>query len=459
MRGLSGSSARLAALLFVAIFVPTLAMLGFMSYASAQTLASQRATLVTELRDELVAEYDGGGPGSLTGAIRDRLRYNPLGEEVLSYRSAKGAVLVGNLGTWPAGLGSRSHWLTIRLQRPGDRQSRPVVLLETVLPDHSTLLTGHVASGSAELNAANQWAFLLALLVAGPVSLGLAFVLLRVIERRVARIALIAERVGEGDLSPRVELGQGDDAFARLGRGFNAMLDKIEALVLELRLVTDGLAHDLRSPVTRLQSVIERAAARQVDPEAGAALETAQQEAASLQAMLTTAIQISRAEAGIGRDRFAPAELATVLDDLVEIYGPLAEESGFTIAAEAPPGLVLPVHRELLGQALGNLIENALRYAEGGSRIALGAAREDGEVAIVVADDGPGIAAGQRHEALRRFGRLDPSRHAAGSGLGLSLVEAAARLHGGRIELEDARPGLLVRVILPDGGKAPASPR
>jgi signal transduction histidine kinase len=229
------------------------------------------------------------------------------------------------------------------------------------------------------------------------------------------------------------------------------MLDKIEALVLELRLVTDGLAHDLRSPVTRLQSVIERAAARQKDPEVGAALETVQQEAIGLQGMLTTAIQISRAEAGIGRDRFAPAELATVLDDLVEIYGPLAEDSGFTITAEAAPGLILPVHRELLGQALGNLIENALRYAEGGSRIALGASREDGAVAITVADDGPGIAAAQRQEALRRFGRLDPSRHAAGSGLGLSLVEAAARLHHGRIELGDAAPGLLVRVILPEG--------
>jgi signal transduction histidine kinase len=166
--------------------------------------------------------------------------------------------------------------------------------------------------------------------------------------------------------------------------------------------------------------------------------------------MLTAAIQISRAEAGIGRDRFAPVELATVLADLVEIYGPLAEDGGFRITAEAPPGLVLPIHRELLGQALGNLIENTLRYAAGGSRLAIRAAREENTVVINVADDGPGIAADQRQEALRRFGRLDPSRHAAGSGLGLSLVEAAARLHGGRIELADAKPGLLVRLILPD---------
>jgi signal transduction histidine kinase len=256
-------------------------------------------------------------------------------------------------------------------------------------------------------------------------------------------------------LSQRVAIGDGDDALARLGRALNAMLDKIEALVMELRLVTDGLAHDLRSPVTRLQAVIERAAASADDREARAALETAQLEAEGLQAMLTAALQISRAEAGIGRDRMVPVELSTVLDDLAEIYGPIAEDKGFTLTAHAQPGLVLPVHRELLGQALGNLVENALRHAEGGSRIDL-AARSEGETIVVsAADNGPGIVADRRQEALRRFGRLDPSRHATGSGLGLSLVEAAARLHGGRVELDDAGPGLLVRVILP---KPPGDP-
>ena len=122
MRGLTTSSAQLTALLFVTSFVPTLAMLGFMSYASVQTLASQRASLVTELRDELVAEYDGGGPSDLSDTIRDRLRYNPLGEEVMSYRSAKGKVLVGNVDTWPSGFGKRNHWLETTLQRSGDRE-------------------------------------------------------------------------------------------------------------------------------------------------------------------------------------------------------------------------------------------------------------------------------------------------------------------------------------------------
>jgi signal transduction histidine kinase len=349
-------------------------------------------------------------------------------------------------------MAGRTRWHEVNMRRTGDRFDHPVLLLFTPLPDGSRLLTGHVASGRRELRDANRWAFLLALALAAPLALGLVFVLLRIIERRVARIAGIAERVGEGDLSQRVEVGEGDDAFARLGRGFNGMLDKIEALVVELRLVTDGLAHDLRSPITRLQSVIERASVDARDPDARAALEAARNEAEGLQAMLTTALQISRAEAGIGRDRFQPVELATLLDDLAEIYGPAAEECGFALTAESTGNPVLPVHRELLVQALGNLVENALRHAEGGSHIALRITPEDGTVAISVADDGPGIAPERREDALRRFGRLDPARHAGGHGLGLALVEATARLHGGRVELADAHPGLIVRLILPDPG-------
>ena len=158
--------------------------------------------------------------------------------------------------------------------------------------------------------------------------------------------------------------------------------------------------------------------------------------------MLSTALLISRAEAGIGRDRFVDTDIAALLEDLAEVYGPLAEDRGFEIAVEAEPGLHAPLHRELMGQALGNLIENATKYAEGGHRIVIRAAHEAGGIALSVADDGPGIPAERRAEALSRFGRLDPARHVTGSGLGLSLVEAVARLHQGSLALEDNAPGL-----------------
>jgi signal transduction histidine kinase len=153
--------------------------------------------------------------------------------------------------------------------------------------------------------------------------------------------------------------------------------------------------------------------------------------------MLTTALQISRAEAGIGRDHFAPADLGEMVGDIAELYEPLVEDKGFAMEIATSSGPIVPMHRELVGQAVGNLIDNALKYGAKSLRIATGEA------------DGHGWVEEQREEALRRFGRLDPSRTGFGAGLGLSLVSAVARLHGGTIELGDAAPGLKVRLSLP----------
>ena len=194
--------------------------------------------------------------------------------------------------------------------------------------------------------------------------------------------------------------------------------------------------------------MIERAIVETDDAVALAALERVSQEGETLLRMLSTALQISRAEAGIGRDRFSDVDLGAMLEDLAEIYGPLAEDKGFLLEAHAPAGLHARLHREFVSQAIGNLVENALKYASGGSSIVLSASEERGALLIAVADNGPGIPPAQREEALKRFGRLDPARHVAGSGLGLALVEAVARLHQGHIRLADNAPGLRVELLL-----------
>ncbi len=162
--------------------------------------------------------------------------------------------------------------------------------------------------------------------------------------------------------------------------------------------------------------------------------------------MLTTSLQISRAEAGIGRDRFRREDIAGLIRSVAELYQPSAEDSAIKLVCDAEEDLFAPVHRELLSQAIGNLIENALRYATGARTITLSAERDERMIWIGVADDGPGISADRRGEALRRFGRLDPSRNLPGSGLGLSLAAATANLHSGTLSLEDGEPGL--RVVL-----------
>lgn len=453
-RGLPVST-RLTALLFAAIFVPTVAMLGFMHLASARALAGQEKQLVEEMRVELLAEYESAGPQGLVEAIQDRLEFDPRGDEVLSYADPFGRTFAGNIAGWPPD--ARQGLFRTALRRADDRTDKPVLLDTIVLPDNTRLLVGHVTAGGAALAIANRAGLLLAVLIAAPLSLALAFLLLRIIERRAGNIAAIAEGFGAGDFTRRVPEDGNDDAFDRLSRALNAMLDRIETLVGELRLVTDGLAHDLRSPVTRLQTAIEEAVATRSDETAAEALRRAADEAAALQAMLSTALQISRAEAGIGRNRFARTNIATILGDLTEIYGPLAEERGFTLNCEAPEMLDAKVHRELLTQALGNLVENAINYAAGGTTIALSAKAESGRIVFTVADDGPGIPPDRRAEALRRFGRLDPARGIPGTGLGMSLAEATARLHGGTLTLEENRPGLKVVLTLlgPDAASGP----
>ncbi len=251
-----------------------------------------------------------------------------------------------------------------------------------------------------------------------------------------------------GDLSVRVPHDEdSNDAFSELAAAINLMLVRIEALVAELRVVTDSLAHDLRSPLTRLRATIDRAMRETDDEVALSALERVGAEAETLLAMLATALQISRAEAGIGRDRFVPTDLGRMIEDLAEVYGPLAEERGFTLSTEGEAHGV--VHRELVGQALANLVDNAMKYGRPGGIIRLSVHPTQGQVTLAVDDDGSGIPEAQRAEALRRFGRLDPARQPGGAGLGLALAAAVARLHGGTILLRDNAPGLSVRLELP----------
>jgi signal transduction histidine kinase len=447
LRFFASTSARLAVLLFAAIFLPTFAMLGFMQFVSDRALADEERALVREVRAELLADYESSGPRGLAGAIGDRVDLDPSGDTVLAYLGPDGKLRAGNVTSLPADLPA-AGWFERTVERPDRDDPQPLRLEVTRLPGGARLIAGHYQTSAGPLRRANARGLLLAGLLAVPLALGLTFMLLRLVERRVSRIARIAEQVGSGDLSQRVAGDASGDAFDRLGQALNAMLERIEALVGELRLVTDGLAHDLRSPITRLQAALEHARAADA-PARLAALDAAGAEAAGLHSLLATALQISRAEAGIGRDRFQPVPVTAVLNDVAEIYGPAAEEQGFAISVTAPDDLALPAHRELLGQALGNLVENALRYAEGGSTIALIARREDRAVVLEVSDNGPGIPAERRSEALSRFGRLDPARHIAGSGLGLALVGSTARLHGGHVHLGDAGPGLRVRLTLP----------
>lgn len=438
------TTARFVLLAFLLQLAVTAGALFFVQEASKRALASEQSNLVGELRDELVAAWRSGGSNELRALISARLSNTHGAVSVILYADNSGHPIAGNLSAWPHGVPANVEWKTVRLVRSGSSREEYTGLNTIVLPDGNRLLTGHVIESSLRLARVNEEAVVAALIVGGSMALLGALTIGRALSQQVGKVASTANAVAQGQLTQRVATDGSGDAFDTLGRSINAMLDRIEALVSQLRMITDGLAHDLRSPVTRMKSVIERAIVETRDSDTLTALERVSQEAETLLHMLSSALQISRAEAGIGRDRFADTDVTAMLDDLAEVYGPLVEDNGFTLYVGSPPGLRANLHREFVGQAIGNLIENALKYAVGGSTIMLSARDELGELVLAVADDGPGIAPEQRNDALKRFGRLDPARHVAGSGLGLSLVEAIVQLHGGTLLLEDNAPGLRV---------------
>lgn len=312
-----------------------------------------------------------------------------------------------------------------------------------------------LAGRSLDLVEAEQRAIERALAVAVALSLALGvaagLVLARYVGGRLDRIVSVIEAAGDGDLSRRVPAATaGGDAFDRLAARLNAMLEKLERLMVELRVVTDSIAHDLRSPLARLRTKTEQAVLI-ADPAAReAALGGLLVETDLVMRMLTMVIEISRSES-VSRDRFAAVDPVALVEAIADLYEPVAEEAGFAfaVAIEGAPGPMM-LHRELLSQAITNLIDNALKHAASGRMLTLRLIRSTGGTVIQVEDRGGGIAEADRAQAIKRFGRLDAARTTPGAGLGMALIEAVARLHGGRLELADNAPGLIARIVLPD---------
>lgn len=261
---------------------------------------------------------------------------------------------------------------------------------------------------------------------------------------RAQGVARAAERIAEGDLSARAPVGDKGDVFDHLGAAVNTMLSRIEELLTGLRTVTDSLAHDLRSPLTRLRGALARALEPDITPAARTdAVEQAHREAEQVLATFSALLDIVRAEAGLSRETMGPVELRGLLADMAELFAPNLEDQGQVLTPPEPgPPMTVQGHEVLLRQALGNLLHNASRYAGFGARVTLSVTRDGDAVRLIVADNGPGVPEEQRGRVQERFVRLDDARSTPGSGLGLAIAAACAKLHDGRLLLEDNEPGL-----------------
>jgi signal transduction histidine kinase len=266
---------------------------------------------------------------------------------------------------------------------------------------------------------------------------------------RINRMSDTALEIMEtGDLSRRLVVDSKWDDLSHLSRGLNLMLDRIESLLEGVRQVSDNIAHDLRTPLTRLRNRLE---ALQTSPPSAGVVNELIGEADQLLSTFQSLLRISRMDAAQERHSFMEVDLYQVLQDVRDLYQPIAEEKGVTLSLEGKPAEPVQADRDLLFQALVNLLDNSLKYGLGGTAVKCYVEVHPLEgVEIHIEDDGPGVPDSEKKQVLQRFYRGDSSRSTRGSGLGLSMVAAIARLHGGRLVLEDAQPrGLHVRLFIP----------
>jgi signal transduction histidine kinase len=445
---LFGSLSFRLALVYAGLFTASVALLGALVYwiAIAGPMASVRAGLERE-RDDYAALARGPDRDRLAASLDARAAAAAPRAGYHALIGADGRTITTNLPSWPQA--RQAGWLRIEadVAREGDEDDHEALAIDIALADGGRLIIGRDIEDLDGLEEALRetltWllpALVLLTLVGGAV-------MSRVIGRRLDSVSRTARRVMDGDLGTRIRLRGTDDDFDRLAATLNLMLDRIEASLAAVRRVSDNVAHELRTPLSRLRAALEEAAAGGAD--AGEPLRQAAGEAERLQAIFDALLRISRIEAARHQAAFAPVALSTVLHDAADYYRPAAEEAGQRIDVAVEKGLETMGDRDLIFQAISNLLDNAVKFTPAGGRIEL-AARADGDAILVtVADSGPGIDEASRARVGERFFRAPATAHLPGLGLGLSLVKAVSALHQSSIRFLEAQPGLRVEWWLP----------
>ena len=454
-RPLRSTSTRLA-MTVMGAFLLAFVLLGTGVYVAVSTLLLQDARELVRTDAAALVELErDSGRAALVQELRDRLEAPDDPDAVHALIAADGHFDVGdatsmNLQSVRAGHGVR--WTTFELAGdavPDDgAQSRRVLAQLQPLPGGDTLLTGLRLQSQDRFLALMLRTALVALAVAATLGALAGWLTSRWVSHRLSHLDRTAARVGGGELGLRVPLDGSGDAFDRLGRRFNAMLDRIEELLGGVRHATDHIAHDLRTPLTRLRNRLEDLRHRNgATPAERAALDGAVQETDQLLTTFGALLRLARIEAQPPAGEGPELDLSALVADAVELYTPIGAERSVRLAPTLSPALVRG-DRDQLFQMLVNLLDNALKHAPEGSEVAV--CLRAGDAAVLCVDDaGPGIPEGDRERVFDRFQRLEAHRGTPGSGLGLSLVRAIVHRHGGRIELIERAPGLRVQVTLP----------
>ena len=456
-------------LVYLVLFALYAALLLFFFALNARRLITEQITTTVNAEVAgLTDQYDRGGIWRLAQSVEIRSR-RP-GSLLYLVTNPLGQGLAGNVASLEPDILGQSGWVETayrRLDAPEGNEHHALVLVSNL--DGFHLLVGRDIEERQRIydiiTTAGRWS-IAAVMVLG---LGGGFFVSRRILRRVDAITEKSQTIMAGNLSNRLPVAGTGDEIDRLALNVNAMLDRIESLMRSFKEVSDNVAHDLKTPLTRLRNRCEAALRNaRSDADYRSALDATIEESEGLIRTFDALLMIARAEsgeAGRGMDEVDAAEIAR---GVAELYEPLAEEKGLRLVAEAPGPAMVRGHRELISQAVANLVDNAIKYAAparqlvaaGGPElpdeappvIGVLAGIEGDRVVLTVADHGPGIPAELRSRAVERFVRLEQSRSQPGSGLGLSLASAVAHLHHGELRLEDNAPGLRAVILLPRAG-------
>jgi signal transduction histidine kinase len=439
-------------------------LLGYFAWNTRRLITEQIIQTVDAEITGLAEQYRLGGIRRLVFVIDARAR-RP-GSSLYLLTTPAGEGLAGNVGSLSTGILESSGWTETAYRRLDDADNAGHHALVRVfqLPGGFRLLVGRDLEERERLHdivlAAGRWS--LAIVVILGVAGG--FFVTRRVLKRVDAMTDTTRTIMDGDLTGRLPIAGTGDELDRLAENLNAMLERIEALMHGLKEVSDNIAHDLKTPLTRLRNRCEEALRLAEDEsQYRAALESTIEESDSLIRTFNALLMIARAESGQARDNMTEFDAAEIARGVGELYEPLADDKGLTLKVEAPDAAPVHGNRELVSQALANLVDNAIKYAApngsavNGSEIIVKALGDGDRILLTVADGGPGIPEADRGRVVERFVRLEQSRSEPGSGLGLSLAAAVARLHGGELRLEDNEPGLRSVITLPRVGPGQAA--
>lgn len=455
------TAVRLSAL-YILLFALCAAFLVFYVTALSERLLNQqtRDAVLQEVAD-VQRIYGRGGINPLLRMMERRARQP--GASLYIIAGPNGEILAGNVASVEPGVFDKEGWTGFpfsyeRYSESGDSVQHLATANVFTLDNGLRILIGRDLGEPTKFRALVRNALMVALAIMSAGALLIWFGIGRNALKRIDRMSAATKKIMAGDLSQRLPQGRSGDEFDRLSGSLNAMLGRIEKLNEGLRQVSDNIAHDLKTPLTRLRNKAADALNDADETKRRAALEGIIAESDQLIRTFNALLMISRVEAGSIAAEMTDVDVSAIAADSAELYEPVAEDAGLVLTTEIEEGLSVKGNRELIGQALSNLIDNAMKYAseaEGEKKLVVRLTKQQDSIVLSVADDGPGVPADKREEVLKRFVRLDESRSKPGTGLGLSLVEAVMELHGGSLALSDtnpanaASPGLTVSMVFP----------